>query len=307
MSTPFDNFNKMYQSLEKSLRIAESFSSAMPNFYSALSAVNSPAIVATTNALSSAKLVATTNALSSAKLVVTSRALNPPGVIASTNAFSNASAVHAARCLSSSTFLSKAIGSCASVSRNMLEATALPQKLAKQLTLPPVYSASSITAEMSSRIVNPVSGVFTPEFSNLAAEIREMPLDTFEYSFDDAGNASISEQLEEKLSTIIDVNSTESSSHKKIISKEFFYSVILPIVLALLQLSCSMHSDDQSTKQLERHHQEEMSIQRQILSEECQQTEYLRKIFEATQDSIPAKEDGPSPQAADKQQSPKQH
>lgn len=285
MSAPFDSFDKMNQSLERSLRIAESFSKKtlpMSNFHSAFCAVNSPAIAATTNTLISAKLVAT------------SRALNPSRVIAATNVFSNSSAVHAARCLSSSTFLSKAMSSCTSVSRNMLETTALTQKLAKRLSLPPVYSASSIVAEISSRIINPVSGVFTPEFSNLAAEIREMPLDTFEYSFDDAGNAIIAKQLEEKLSTIIEVNSTESNSHRKIISKEFFYNVVLPIVLTLLQLSYSMHSGNQLTRQLEQHHQEEMSIHRQLLNEEHQQTEYLRRIAETSEASNPGKEDIPS-------------
>lgn len=291
MSSPFDNFDKMNRSLESSLRIAESFNQralAMSNFHSAFCAVNSPAIVATANALTSAKLVAT------------SSVLNTSRIMAATNAFSNSSAMHAAMSLSGSTFLSKALSGCTSVSQNMFESTALAQKLANQLTFPPVYSVSSTAAEISSRIINPVSGVFTPEFLNLAAEIRELPLDTFEYSFDGTDNVNISNQLEEKLSTIVDVSSAESNSHRKAISKEFFYSVILPIILALLQLGYSMHSDNQSARQLEQHHQEEMSIQRQLLNEEQQQTEYLRRIAESSVKSLPAIEDGPSSQTAEK-------
>ena len=69
---------------------------------------------------------------------------------------------------------------------------------------------------------------------------------------------------------------------------------MLPIILALLQLGYNMYSDAQLAKLLEQQHQEKISIQRQLLNEEHQQTEYLRQISDSLEKSIPAKEYGQS-------------
>lgn len=297
MSSPLDNFEKMQKSLEKTLRITETFNqqasvinntlrslslSPISDYYSALSAAGSPSIINAAKDLSSSPLVSSIESLSLS------------GVSATANALTNSTTVRIAKYLSTPTLLSDALNSSASIPQTMLDSTALAQKLANQLTISPVYSVSPIAAEISSRIIDSVSGAFTSSFLDLAAEIREMPINSFEYSFDDAGNVNLSEQLGDKLSDIIDIEPTRPNSPRKIISKEFFYNVVMPIVLALMQLGYTVYSDAQLTELLERQHQEKMTIQRQILDEERQQTEYLRRISESSKESIPAKEDSPS-------------
>lgn len=297
MSSPLDSFEKMQKSLEKTLRITETFNqqasvvnnalrslsfSPISDYYSALSAASSPSIINAAKALSSSPFASVIESLSLS------------GVSAAANALTNSATVRVAKCLSTPTLLSDALNISASIPQAILDSTALAQKLANQLTMPPVYSVSSIAAEISSRIINPVSGAFTSSFLDLAVDIREMPIDSFEYSFDDAGNVNLSEQLENKLSDIINVDPAQPDSPRKIISKEFFYSVVVPIVLALIQLGYNVYSDAQLTELLEHQHQEKMTIQRQILNEEHQQTEYLRRISESSKESIPAEEDSPS-------------
>lgn len=277
MSTPFDSLGRMKQTIEMSLRVADYFnqqtpiisnvvrsiaSSPVSNFHSAISIMNSPAIVASTKAFSSPDSVSVLDSL------------NHSNILSITNRFAYTAAI--------------------SFPQDVLDSIYLAQKLAKQLTFPPVYSFSSAAAKISANIIDPGSGAFTPVFSNLAIEISKMPISSFEYSFDNAGNINLSEQLEHKLSSIVNLESNKSNSHRKIISKEFFCNVMLPIILALLQLGYNMYSDAQLAKLLEQQHQEKISIQRQLLNEEHQQTEYLRQISDSLEKSIPAKEYGQS-------------
>lgn len=225
-----DNFDKMQQALEKSLRIAEALdyqtfalSPLTSNFCATAASINSSAITNATRALSSP-------GLSSALEAVTH-----PGVITAAEAIANSGVVRAAKSLSCSTFLSAAVKASISIPQETLDSMALAQKLVNRLNLPPVYSISSAAAEIASKITDSISGDFTSEFFNLAIEIREMPIASFEYSFDDSGNINLSDPLEDKLSDIIDVKSSQSNSHRKVISKNSF--IMLWCLSSLL--SCS--------------------------------------------------------------------
>lgn len=168
--------------------------------------------------------------------------------------------------------------------KSAFNATSIAQDLAAQLTIPPIYSISSSVSKIRDSIIDSISGNFTPVALQLAEEFRKIPISSFDFSSDDTGTIQLSEPLEDKLSDIIDTESSLPSLQRKTMSKEFFYNVVLPIVLALLQLGYNVYSGNQLINILEKHDQEDITIQRQILDEERQQTEYLRKIAESSED-----------------------
>lgn len=258
MSTPFDNFNKIYQSLEKSLRITESLSSAMPNFYSALSAVNSSAIITATKALTSPNLISSFEQL------------NHSGIIAAVNSLSSSIAAQTANCLAGSTLLLDAMSRYTSVSQNVLDATVLAQNLAKQLTIPPVYSISPLAYDVKVSMVDCENGELTSRFKDFVEKISTLPIEDLEYAqIDD--EIEISPAMSEIISASFPESVNNCCSRKKFrISKEFVSKILIPLLAFAIPFAYEIYSNHQSSITLNK-----------ILINQQKQTEYMRQISES--------------------------
>lgn len=84
MTTPLDNFDKMQQTLEKSLRIAEAFNNQVFAFNDALRPLASN-FCATASAINSSAIIDAARSLSSSRFPSVLDAVNRSGVITATN------------------------------------------------------------------------------------------------------------------------------------------------------------------------------------------------------------------------------
>lgn len=117
-----------------------------------------------------------------------------------------------------------------------------------------------------------------------ALQLSEDSIDDFSYTIDDDDNVEFSAPLGNVVDGLIETvyDTCNKPGPELVHSKKFFLETLLPLIFAFLSLVYGIHSNIQTEKQLEQHHQEEMSIQKQILEEEQQQTEYLKILSESS-------------------------
>lgn len=109
---------------------------------------------------------------------------------------------------------------------------------------------------------------------------NNVALEDLTYTINESDQVECSLPLENIVEGIVETVYDDDSrpSKDKVHNSDFFLSVLLPLIIAVLALGFDIISDIQTNKQIEQHHQEEIAIQEQLLQEERQQTEYLKEL-----------------------------
>lgn len=275
MTTPLDNFDKMQQTLEKSLRIAEAFNNQVFAFNDALRPLASN-FCATASAINSSAIIDAARSLSSSRFPSVLDAVNRSGVITATNVLTDrlvSSIASISSVLNSNnlSFLSDAVRASVSISREVLDSVSLAQKLIDQLTLPPVHSISSLAYELKNSMVDQETDEVTVQFKDFAKKISKLHPEDFAYTEINDNEVKISAAMSE----IIDASFPESvnnfrSQEKSRIATTFFRLILIPLLAFVIPLGYQIYSDHQSAIASDK-----------LLAEEQKQTEYLREISES--------------------------
>ena len=162
----------------------------------------------------------------------------------------------------------------------------ISKKLYAQLSVPIVYSFSPAVHSIRDQMIDRMTGAFTPSFTSFSQDVCGLSPDDFKVIQADDDYVELSESMSKIIVNITDkLGILRYISDNKAQIKDFFYKVVLiPLLVAAVQIGFSVHADQQQSQTLEKYHQEKMQKLEKIYEEERQQTQYLKEIAENSRD-----------------------